>query len=107
MVFMLAVLFTAVRFGMWPAFYVSALSFLTFNFFFIEPRYTFTIAEPYELLALVIFLSSRSSASALAGRVREQARIAAHACARRAGCTNSRAGFRGSRRSSCRRRRRE
>jgi K+-sensing histidine kinase KdpD len=27
-----------------------------YNFFFIPPLYTFTIAEPYELLALLIFL---------------------------------------------------
>ena len=55
-VFLLAVLLTAVSFGIWPAIYASVLSFLVYNFFFIEPIYTFTIAEPYELLALVIFL---------------------------------------------------
>jgi two-component system sensor histidine kinase KdpD len=77
MVFLLAVLFTALQFGMWPAIYASALSFLTFNFFFIEPRYTLTIAEPHELLALSIFLIVAVTASALAGRVREQAQIAA------------------------------
>ncbi len=77
MVFLLAVLFTALQFGMWPAIYASALSFLTFNFFFIEPRYTLTIAEPHELLALSIFLTVAVTASALAGRVREQAQTAA------------------------------
>ncbi len=50
MVFLLAVLLTAVGFGIWPAVYASVLSFLAFNFFFIEPLHTFTIAEPYELL---------------------------------------------------------
>ena len=54
--FCMAVLLTAVSFGIWPAIYASVLSFLAYNFFFIEPIYTFTIAEPYELLALVIFL---------------------------------------------------
>lgn len=77
MVFMLAVLVTAISFGIWPAIYASLLSFLTYNFFFIPPIYTFTIAEPYELLALVIFLVVAVVSSALAGRVREQARIAA------------------------------
>ena len=48
------------------------------QFFFIPPLYTFTIAEPYELLALVIFLVVAVVSSALAGRVREQARIAAN-----------------------------
>ena len=77
MVFLLAVLLTAVNFGIWPAIYASVLSFLVYNFFFIEPIYTFTIAEPYELLALVIFLVVAVITSALAGRVRAQAEISA------------------------------
>ena len=78
MVFLLAVLVTAISFGMRPAIYASVLSFLVYNFFFIPPIYTFTIAEPYELLALVIFLVVAVVSSALAGRVREQARISAN-----------------------------
>jgi two-component system, OmpR family, sensor histidine kinase KdpD len=77
-VFLLAVLVTAMSFGIWPAIFASVLSFLVYNFFFIPPLYTFTIAEPYELLALVIFLLVAVISSALAGRVREQARIAAN-----------------------------
>ncbi|HVV61682.1 MAG TPA: sensor histidine kinase KdpD [Pseudolabrys sp.] len=77
MVFMLAVLVSAISFGIWPALYASVLSFLTYNFFFIEPIYTFTIAEPYELLALVIFLVVAVVSSALAGRVRQQAEVSA------------------------------
>ena len=73
MVFLLAVLVTAMSFGIWPAIYASVLSFLAYNFFFIPPIYTFTVAEPYELLALVIFLVVAVISSALAGRVREQA----------------------------------
>jgi two-component system sensor histidine kinase KdpD len=76
-VFLLAVFVTAMSFGIWPAIYASVLSFLVYNFFFIPPLYTFTIAEPYELLALLIFLVVAVISSALAGRVREQARIAA------------------------------
>jgi two-component system sensor histidine kinase KdpD len=78
MIFMLAVLFTAMNFGIWPAIYASLLSFAAYNFFFIPPLYNFTIAEPFELLALVIFLVVAVVSSAMAGRVREQARIAAN-----------------------------
>ena len=46
MVFLLAVLFSAVSFGMRLAIYASILSFLAYNFFFIEPLYTFQITEP-------------------------------------------------------------
>jgi two-component system, OmpR family, sensor histidine kinase KdpD len=77
-VFLLAVLVTAMSFGIWPAIFASVLSFFAYNYFFIPPLYTFTIAEPYELLALVIFLVVAVVSSALAGRVREQARIAAN-----------------------------
>jgi two-component system sensor histidine kinase KdpD len=77
MLFLVAVLLIAVNFGIWPAIYASGLSFLVYNFFFIEPLYTFTIAEPYELLALVIFLVVAVITSALAGRVREQATVSA------------------------------
>ena len=47
MVFLMAVLFSAVSFGIWPAIYASVLSFLAYNFFFIEPLYTFQIAEAH------------------------------------------------------------
>jgi two-component system sensor histidine kinase KdpD len=77
MVFMLAVLLIAVTFGVWPAIAASFLSFLVYNFFFIPPLYTFTIAEPFELLALVIFLIVAIISSALAGRVRREATVAA------------------------------
>jgi len=76
-VFLLAVLFSAMNFGIWPAIYASILSFFAYNFFFIPPLYTFTIAEPYELLALLIFLVVAIVSAAMAARVREQARISA------------------------------
>jgi two-component system, OmpR family, sensor histidine kinase KdpD len=76
-VFLMAVLLIAVNFGVWPAIYASVLSFLIYNFFFIQPLYTFTIAEPFEFLALVIYLGVAVITSALAGRVRQQAEISA------------------------------
>ena len=76
MVFLMAVLFSAVTFGLWPAIYASVLSFLAYNFFFIEPLYSFQIAAPHEVLALVVFLIVAMVTSALVGRVRDQARLA-------------------------------
>jgi two-component system sensor histidine kinase KdpD len=77
MVFMVSVLVSAINFGVWPAIYASVLSFFIYNFFFIPPLYNFTIAEPFELLALVIFLVVAIVTSAMAGRVRDQARVSA------------------------------
>src|SRR5262249_20635203 len=53
---LLLFLLPAISFVIWPAFYASFFSFFFYNFFFTPPIYTFTVAEPYELLALVIFL---------------------------------------------------
>jgi two-component system sensor histidine kinase KdpD len=78
MVFMVSVLVSAVNFGVWPAVYSSVLSFFVYNFFFIPPLYDITIAEPYEFLALVIFLIVAIVTSAMAGRVRNQARVSAN-----------------------------
>ncbi|WOH69367.1 DUF4118 domain-containing protein [Bradyrhizobium sp. BWA-3-5] len=74
MVFLLAVLFSAVSFGKWLAIYTSLLSFLAYDFFFIEPLYTFQITEPSELLSLIIFLIVAVVSATLAGRIRDQAR---------------------------------
>ena len=72
MIFLAAVLICAVTFGTTSAVLAAALSFFAYNFFFIEPLYTFTIASPHELLALFIFLLVAVMTGGLAGRVREQ-----------------------------------
>ena len=77
MIFLLAVLFPAVTFGVVPAIFASLLSFLAYNFFFIEPLHTFTVAQPHELFALVVFLGIAVITAALGGRIREQIRVAA------------------------------
>ena len=43
-----------------------------YNFFFIEPLYTFTVAPPQELFALLIFLAVAVLTGSLTGRVRDQ-----------------------------------
>jgi two-component system, OmpR family, sensor histidine kinase KdpD len=73
MVFLFAVVACALRSGVWAAIGAAILSFLSFNFFFIEPRYTFTVAAPHELFALFIFLVVAIVIGGLAGRVKEQA----------------------------------
>ena len=72
MVFLLAVLACAERFGPWPAIAASLLSFIAYNFFFIPPLYTLTVAEPQELLSLLVFLVVAVLTGSLAGRVHDQ-----------------------------------
>jgi two-component system sensor histidine kinase KdpD len=76
MLFMMAVLVCAINFGRWCAVAAAALSFVAYNFFFIQPIYTLTIAEPHELFALIVFLIVAVVAGGLAGRARDQAETA-------------------------------
>lgn len=55
----------------------SLLSVLAFNFFFTEPRFTLQADGPSYPVTFLIMLSSSIIASSLAGRVKEQARMAA------------------------------
>jgi two-component system sensor histidine kinase KdpD len=55
-VYLVAVVATAFVAGSVGAVVVSVAAFLTYNFLFVEPRYTFTIAQPGELLAVLLLL---------------------------------------------------
>ena len=72
MIFLAAVLFCGVRLGTRAAVLASLASFAAYNFFFIQPVYTFTVAQPQELFALLIFLGVAALTGSLAGRVRDQ-----------------------------------
>lgn len=73
MLFLLAVLISAIHYGMWTAVISSVLSFFAYNFFFIDPRYTLTIAQPHEFLSLLTFLAVAVLTGGLTGRLHEQA----------------------------------
>jgi two-component system sensor histidine kinase KdpD len=72
LVFLAAILFTAANHGLWPSLYASLASTLVYNFFFIPPLYTFTIADPANLLALLFFTLVAVLTSNLTARVRRQ-----------------------------------
>ncbi|MBC8144520.1 MAG: sensor histidine kinase KdpD, partial [bacterium] len=73
MVFLVGVLFIAVRWGLRPSIYTSVLSLLVYDFFFVPPHFTFTISSPQDVLALVVFLIVGILTSNLTGRIRDQA----------------------------------
>ena len=79
--FLTAVLVCAVVYGLWPALFASFVSVLAYNFFFLPPLYTFTIADPENVVALFFFAVTAVIASNLTARVRAQA-IAARQRAR-------------------------
>ncbi|MDI1288014.1 MAG: sensor histidine kinase KdpD [Reyranella sp.] len=76
LVFVVPVLIAAVRHGLVPSLWVSGLSVLCYNFFFLPPLYEFTIADPANVVALVLFMFVAVGASALAVRTRAQTEAA-------------------------------
>jgi two-component system sensor histidine kinase KdpD len=76
MLFLVPVLFAAIRYGLLPSLFASLLSALAYNFFFLPPLYTFTIADPSNVLAAVVLFLVAVIASNLAARTRIQADMA-------------------------------
>jgi two-component system, OmpR family, sensor histidine kinase KdpD len=73
-IYLLAVLFVAIRRGELAALAAALLSVLTLNYFFIEPRHRLTIASSENAVALVVFLI----AAVVVGRLAAAARQRAH-----------------------------
>ncbi len=72
LVFLTGILVSAIRFGLLPSLFACLVSVLAYNFFFLPPIYTFTIADPENVVALFFFLIVAVIASNLAGRTRNQ-----------------------------------
>jgi two-component system sensor histidine kinase KdpD len=73
LVFLTAVVGVAVRFGLWPSLLASVASALCYNFFFLPPIYTFTIADPHNIAAFALFTLVAIIVSHVAARGRMQA----------------------------------
>ncbi len=76
LIFVVPVMVAAARHGLVPSLWVSGLSVLCFNFFFLPPLYQFTIADPANLLALFFLMFVAVAASALGTRARAQTEAA-------------------------------
>jgi two-component system sensor histidine kinase KdpD len=75
--YVFAVLPVAVVWGIGYAVAVSIVSMLAFNWFFLPPVHTFTLADSSNWLALLVFLATAIVAGELAARSRRRAREAA------------------------------
>lgn len=77
LIFMTAVIVVASRRGMWPSVLTSVLGFLSYDYFFVDPRLAFTVTDSTELLTLCLFLVASLITGNLAARLR--ARVEAQA----------------------------
>jgi two-component system sensor histidine kinase KdpD len=73
LVLLTAVVGVAVRYGLWPSLLATVVASLCYNFFFMPPIYTFTIADPTNIAAFILFMLIAILVSNVAARVRTQA----------------------------------
>ncbi|HZR89513.1 MAG TPA: sensor histidine kinase KdpD [Bradyrhizobium sp.] len=73
LVLLTAIVVVAVRYGLGPSTFAAVAASLAYNFFFLPPIYTFTIADPTNIAAFFLFMVIAILVSNVAARVRTQA----------------------------------
>jgi len=68
LIFLTAIVGIAVRYGLWPSLVATVAASLCYNFFFLPPVYTFTITDPTNIAAFVLFTVVAVVVSNLAAR---------------------------------------
>ncbi|HEX7156497.1 MAG TPA: DUF4118 domain-containing protein, partial [Burkholderiaceae bacterium] len=76
MLFLLAVVLVAVRFGRGPSVFASFLSVAAFDFFFVPPRFSFAVSDPRYLITFGFMLAIGLIAGQLTASLKYQARVA-------------------------------
>jgi two-component system, OmpR family, sensor histidine kinase KdpD len=76
LIYLLLVMICTVLWGLTPGVLSGFLAFLTFNFFFIQPYYTFEVHKTQDLITLIVFLIVSVVMSQLIGQAREGGRLA-------------------------------
>lgn len=72
LLYLLLTFFLALSGGLWPAVLSAVLGFLAFNFFFIPPYLTFTVAAFDHVLALFVYLGVAVITAHLVSGIRER-----------------------------------
>jgi two-component system sensor histidine kinase KdpD len=78
MLFLAAIVVVAWRFGRGPSVLASLLSVLAFNFFFVAPRFSFSVADVQYLVTFAVLMGVGVLIGQLMASVRLQARVAGH-----------------------------
>ena len=77
LIYLVPVMAAALRHGLRPGLLAGALAALAYNFFFLPPIYTFTIADPRNAITVAVLLGVAIVTSQLAARVRAEGALAA------------------------------
>ncbi|MCW4463428.1 sensor histidine kinase KdpD [Sphingomonas sp. BT-65] len=77
LIFLLPVILASNRYGLRPGLVAGLLSALAYNFFFLPPLHTLTIADPRSVLTLFVLMGVAAFTAHLAGRLKTRATIGA------------------------------
>lgn len=77
MLFLLTVVLVALRFGRGPGVWAAMLAVLCFDFFFVQPRYSFTVNDTQYFFTFALMLGIALITGQLTARLRHEARTAA------------------------------
>ncbi len=76
LLYLLPVLLSAVRWGIWPSFYAAGLGVIAFDFFFVPPILTFTVGDVRYFISFGVFLAVATLTASLASQLRQRAKEA-------------------------------
>lgn len=76
LLYLIPVMAAATLYGLRTGLFTGLVSSLTYNFFFLPPRYTFTISDPANIVTVLVLIGVAIVTSQLAARVRAQADLA-------------------------------
>ena len=76
LLYLLPVLLSTALWGLWPGLLSGLLAFLCFNFFFLQPYYTFTVHKSQDVITLFVFLLVAVVMSQLIGQAKTGTRLA-------------------------------
>jgi len=77
LIYLLPVIVASGRLGLWPGIATGVLSGLAYNFFFLPPIYTFTVAEPQSVLTMFVLIGIAVLTANLTGRLKVRATLGA------------------------------
>ena len=77
LIFLLPVILASGRFGLRPGLITGLLAGLAYNFFFLPPLHTFTIADPQSLLTMFVLIGIAAFTANLAAKLKARATLSA------------------------------